>query len=218
MLLGWIRFVFLLILEIPVILLGLLINAIAIPFRYEDRSHLNDGQPRTYTKYPEHGTWKRIRLPRWALWWDNPYDGLLGDKRGWWANRCRESDRTEYNFLSMYIWSALRNPANYFSRKVTGCDVSDCVIKRVAGNVDYVNRYIVKDTTHWQVLDAVDSKGRHYPRLMTLIPWSKKYCIEINIGWKLELKQNGRPKDGDEQDRLIGNTIRVKFFVEKGNI
>lgn len=215
---GWIRFFFLLLAEIPVQLLGLVINAIAIPFRKEDLSGDNDGQPRPYSQYPIYGGWKRMRLPKWALWWDNPYDGLLGDKRGWWANECRTKGRTEHDFKSMYIWSAVRNPANYFSRKVTGCDVSDCTIKKIKGNANIIDRDLLQDKTIWQLLEAKDSKGRSYPRLFALVPWSKKHCLEINIGWKIELYYNNRSKDEIEQKRYIGNTLRLKFFVERKNI
>lgn len=50
----------------------------------------------------EPGTWMLARLSHdWMLWWDNVYDGLQGDKRGWWNTYCLD---------------------NYFERNVIGTD------------------------------------------------------------------------------------------------
>ena len=207
-------FFYLLILEFFVQLSGLVINAIAIPFKYRDTDLTNSGASIVYTQYPEHGVWERWRLPKWALWWDNPYDGLTGDKRGWWANECRKSSRSEYDFISMYVWSALRNPANYFSRKITGVDVSDCKIDKVAGSD------VVDDTgfsgKSWQYLVAKDGKGKEYIRLFGVIPWSKTRMIYFNIGWKIKLEHNATSPDGREQDRFKGNTFRFSPFKAIG--
>jgi hypothetical protein len=213
---GFIRLAWLLLLELFIQLAGLFINAVTIPFRRLDDDMSNDGEPRQYSQFPEHGRWNRFRLPRWALWWDNPYDGLTGDKRGWWANECRKAGRTEHAFISMYIWSALRNPANYFSRKITGCDVSDCVVYMRAGNAA-----IIDDTGRsgksWQWLEAVDGKGRAYPSLYGVIPYGKSKMVYFRIGWKINLSHNGTPKDAREQDRFKGNTLRLNFFKDIEN-
>ena len=199
--------------ELPVQAVGLIINAVTIPFAKQDTDESNSGTPVTYSQYPEHGTWVRLRLPRWALWWDNPYDGLLGDKRGWWANECRKSGRTEHHFLSKYTWSAIRNPANYFSRLVTGVDVSDCVITKIAGNVDEVDDTGASGKS-WHFLVATDSKGRNYHLLYGMIPYSDKRGLYFRIGWKIKLGHNGTLSTEREQDRFKGNTIRVRPFAE----
>lgn len=212
MILGFLRLLGLLLLELPVQFIGLFINALTIPFASEDDNLSNDGKRRQYSQYPELGEWVRVRLPKWALWWDNPYDGLLGDKRGWWANECRKNGRTERDFLSMYIWSAIRNPANYFSRKVTGCDVSDCVIEMLAGNTSLVDD-TGRSGTSWHMLLATDSRGRKYPRLYGVVPVTAKYMLYFNIGWKLKLDHNGTSHNWREQDRYKGNTFRVGVRV-----
>jgi len=199
--------------ELPVQAVGLIINAVTIPFRRLDGDMSNDGEPRAYYNFPEHGRWNRWRLPKWALWWDNPYDGLTGDKRGWWANERRKHGRTEYDFLSMYIWSAVRNPANYFSRIVTGCDVSDCTVTKLAGNTD-----VVDDTgrsgSSWHFLVATDTKGRNYHLLFGMIPYSASRGLYFRIGWKIKLSHNGTSPDAREQDRFKGNTIRINPFKQ----
>lgn len=213
---GFLRLLGLLLIELPVQFIGLFINALTIPFAREDDDLSNDGNPRQYSQFPELGEWVRVRLPKWALWWDNPYDGLRGDKRGWWANECRKNGRTERDFLSMYIWSAIRNPANYFSRKVTGCDVSDCSIQKIFGNADIVDD-TGKSGKSWHYLVAVDSKGKRFIRLFGVFPWAKTKMLYVNIGWKIKLEHNGTPKTNREQDRYKGNTFRVNPFrsIEK---
>jgi len=56
------------------ILSGLVMVALAIPFRVPAVS-LSDGRA-------------IVNLPRWAWLWGNDFDGLLGDKRGWWSSPC----------------------------------------------------------------------------------------------------------------------------------
>jgi hypothetical protein len=211
MITGFLRLFGLLLLELPVQFIGLFINAVTIPFARKDDDLSNDGATRPYSQYPEHGWWVRMRLPKWALWWDNPYDGLAGDKRGWWANECAKADRDEYDFISMYIWSAVRNPANYFSRKVTGVDVSDCTVEMLAGNTEVVDDSGLSGK-QWHYLMATDSKGRKYPRLYGVIPWSDTRMVYFNVGWKIKLEHNGTSPDAREQDRYKGNTIRFNPF------
>lgn len=201
-------FISLFLVKLPVQILGLLIVALAIPFRYSENTVENDGLSRQYSQYPELGSWTRWRLPKWALWWDNAYDGLTGDKRGWWANECRKAGRTEYSFLSMYIWAALRNSANYFSRYVSGVDVSDCTIKMIAGNAEKVDESGASGKS-WQHLVAINSKGKEFHRIFGSFPLFGKRSVLVNLGWKIKLDQNGTPKDARGQDRFKGNTIQI---------
>lgn len=62
------------------------------------------------------GEWRDIRLPRWAYLWDNPSDGAMGDKRGWYWNEGRPAIIAKSDYLKAYYWLAFRNPANMFSR------------------------------------------------------------------------------------------------------
>lgn len=212
MLLQLLYFFILSIVELIIQFLGLFVNIIAIPFRYKDTDTSNSGTSVIYSQYPEFGKWERWRLPKWALWWDNPYDGLTGDKRGWWANECNKSGRSSNSFVSIYLWNALRNPANYFSRKITGIDVSKCNIIKIAGDDE------VDDTglsgKSWQYLIAVDNNDREYIRLYGVIPWSSTRMFYFNIGWKIKLSHMLVNPNDREQDKFKGNTFRINPFKE----
>jgi hypothetical protein len=210
----WLYFFWMVFLEAFVQLVGLVVNAITIPFARFDDDESNRGAPVQYSQYPQYGTWRRLRLPRWALWWDNPYDGLLGDKRGWWANECRKHGRTEHSFMSKYIWSAVRNPANYASRIIFGCDVSDCRVVKLAGNTD-----VVKDDgsagTSWHYIVATDPKGREYVRLYGAFNLVGNKYLLVNIGWKIKMEHNTVSSGDVDQERYKGNTFRAKIFTKK---
>ena len=188
-------------------LIGLVVVAVALPFRKEDTSGDNDGAPRTFTQYPTYGVWQRIRLPRWALWWDNAYDGLLGDKRGEWAKLCNGKHSSLW---WMYWWAAVRNPVNYYSRKVDGVDVSAC-------SIHLLNGVPVPDETgasgdSWHHLVAVDSNGNTKHRYFGFKTLVGKWGISFNLGWKIKLEHIGTPTSAREQDRFKGSTFRFKFI------
>lgn len=65
------QWLFLLACDLVLLILGLVVVAVAIPFRVPGVS-VSDGR-------------SIVNLPRWAWLFGNDYDGLLGDKRGWWA-------------------------------------------------------------------------------------------------------------------------------------
>ena len=187
---------------IPVKLLGLVMVAVAIPFRITDESTSRD-----FTQFP--GEWKLVRLPGWARFWDNAFDGLWGDKRGWWDNHCRESiGKPCTHPVSMWLWAAIRNPANYWGRNITGIDVTDCVIEKLAGQDT-----VIEDPgcRGWTFLMATDSKGRRYHRFFCIYAWSS--CPErglcIDIGWKISLTHRTVTKDAPPQNRIKGTVCLV---------
>ena len=107
---------------LPITLIGLLVVWLGIKLGTRIEGNLIP-----YTQYPQLGEWQLTRLPKWLLLWDNKYDGLLGDKRGWWANYCLETyGKSNHAPYCMWQWAAIRNPANYWSRVVAGVDVSQC--------------------------------------------------------------------------------------------
>lgn len=179
---------------------GLIVVPVALLFRKP--------VPGTLQKFTQYvGWWELVRLPKWALWWDNAYDGMLGDKRGWWnwhTGNCR-------SFWSMYKWAAIRNSANYFSRNIIGCDVSDCVIVKAAG-VDVVDEN--PGSRQWQLLRALDSKGRFYFRfyLVWAYPFRPDKGVMIDMGWKIKLAHNGTAKDAPPQDRYKGIVFTPSFW------
>ena len=108
-----IRAFLLFIIQAPLIAAGaLFVVPIMIPFRKTDES-----TRKPYTQYPELGEYVFTNYPGW---WGNPCDGLIGDKRGEFAKWCVDHGIKPGGFLAMYIWTAVRNPINTWSRLVVG--------------------------------------------------------------------------------------------------
>jgi hypothetical protein len=195
-----IKIIFYTLIELPVTLLGFLMVAIALPWRKE---YPDTTKP--FSQYP--GVWKLIRLPKLALWWDNEYDGLLGDKRGWYDNYCRETFKHPSSHpFCMWWWAAVRNPNNWFNRKVTSCDVSQCDIELLSGIEE------TPDEEHfgWQHLKATNRfTGSTYEYYGFSYKVSERYCLLGRFGWKIKLSHNGTAPEARENDRLKGNTLRV---------
>ena len=188
----------LLLVELPLMILGLIVVAIALPFR-----RTIPGTSKAFTE--AEGTWELVRLPTWALLWDNPYDGVLGDKRGWWhiyTDDCR-------SFKSMYLWTAIRNPTNYFSRNIAGCNVSECCITKLWGQDTVVEE---PGKGGWQLLKAVSTvSGKEYYRLFIVLPYffDNTHAFMLDIGWKIKLSHNGTTKDARPQDIYKGNVFTI---------
>lgn len=151
------------------------------------------------------GKWKLVRLPTWLLPWDNAYDGLLGDKRGWWNNYCLENyKKPATDPYCMWQWAAVRNSGNYFSRNMIGCDVSKCNIVKIAGN-DLCD----EDNPGWHLLCATDREtGKQYPYFGWVRFITKDHYAYIRMGWKIKLSHNGTTSDSRDQDRFKGNVFR----------
>lgn len=193
-------------LGLPVTLLGLLVIPLALPFRTYDQSTAKDFSDPRYADPLD--CWCMCRLPRWALLWDNIYDGLLGDKRGWWNWYCSKNyKRSANHWYSMFQWAAIRNPANYWSRIVTGCDVR--AVSLLAGQP-----VVDEDNPGWHFLLAIDAKGRSYYYLGFNFPWwfDKTHAIFGRFGWKLKLSHDGMPPNAPEQDRIRASVYRVSFW------
>lgn len=159
---------------LPITILSSFVTAIALPFRVE---HPETDTP--FREYPVEGRFHRlVTLPRWARWWDNIYDGMWGDKRGWWnwyTGDCR-------TFLSMWLWNGVRNPANYFGRHIKGIDMARMTVVKLAGADVVIEE---PGVSNWQFLVATDRiNGRQYHRLFCSWAWwfkpEKGFQININ--------------------------------------
>ena len=201
MILGFLRSFLLALLGLPVSILGLVVVWFALPYRRVV------GEAKPFTQYPELGNWQLVRLPSWALWWDNAFDGMWGDKRGWWANDCKGEHTSRYN---MWRWAALRNPANYFGRNVCGVDVSTLSIALIkSGGVAESAPY-----RGWYLLKGMDSKGRVYPRLYMEFAIHGNKGLMLDFGYKVKLSHNGTPSDAPEKDRVKGIVCVGSFWKE----
>ena len=189
-------------LGLPVTLLGLPIVALALPFRLY---HPETTKPFTDQRQLP-GMWQLVTLPKWALLWDNKFDGAWGDKRGWWNNKAVELwGKRCYEFLPMWWWLAVRNPANYWSRVMTGCDVSKCVITCLAGQ-----ELADEDHPGWSFLVATErDTGKQFHLLQFWFPWSETRGVLGRFGWKIEMDHNGTLPSESEKERIKGSVYRV---------
>ena len=158
--------------------------------------------------------WQLVRLPAWLLWWDNAFDGLLGDRRGWWDNYCRENyGKSSASYYSMWQWAALRNPANYWSRVLTGCDVTQCIVTKLAG-ADVAD----EDNPGWQFIVAERGDGACFHLVQFCLPWrfNRQRAVFGRFGWKIKLAHNNLPIDASEKDRIKGSVYRISFWKNIG--
>lgn len=183
--LAFLRCFLLFLLGIPVTLAGLPIVWIALKQREEYQENSQE-----FSQYP--GKWWPVHLPLWAWYWDNAADGMLGDTRGWWDNYCR----VHYNkpctaLYSMWQWAAIRNPANNWSRIVTGVDQSRCVVTKIAGNTDDPG----DDSPGWNVLVATRDDGKVFPIFQGFLiyPFKPTKAFYWRFGWKVELGETFGP-------------------------
>lgn len=198
--------VFTLLVGLPVTILSPLVTAIALPFRVE---YPETDTPFTDPRFADQGFHRLVTLPKWAKWWDNIYDGMWGDTRGWWNNYCLENHNKDCRaFLSMWLWNGVRNPANWFGRHVKGIDVSECDIIKLAGQ-DVVEAD--KGLPGWQFLVADRVDGKLFHRFFLELPWFFKpdRLLLIDIGWKIKLSHNNTPSTARPQDRFKGSVFTV---------
>ena len=195
-----IRAFLLFLLQIPLIVLGLFVVPCTIPFRATDELTRTP-----YTQHPELGDYV---FTNFLGWWGNPCDGLIGDKRGDYAQWCVDHGIKPGGFLAMFIWAAIRNPINYWSRCVAGVDVSLCKIVKLYGIDDVIEE---PGQGGWQYLRAMRSDGKIFDRLLVVIPWwfDKTHAVLIDIGWKIKLSHNGTKPDARLNDRMKGNVFTI---------
>lgn len=182
------------IVDMPVSLAGLLVVAVALPFRSIDAS---TSVP--FTQYASIGNWQMVNLPPWAKPWDNPCDGMIGDKRGWFANWCTERGWSYPSWLSMWWWAAIRNPANYYSRVTTAIDITGATLRMLAGTSAKAD----ESEFGWHFL-AAELDGKTLGCLFqaaVLYPFSSRYGFYCRFGFKLELDEP-QTAENDRYDRL----------------
>ena len=178
------------------IIVGLIVVPMLLPIRKTDES----------TRLPSGWVFSNI----WG-WFGNPFDGLYGDTRGDWITICRMAGRDPYGYWSMWLWSALRNPVNAWSRLIAGCDVSRCEITKAWGD-DLVLEEPGKGGI--QYLVATRDDGKQYPRFFAVIPWlaDPSHAVMLDIGWKVKLAHNGTSPDAKPSDRYKGLVFTASLW------
>lgn len=199
----------LLVVRVFLILVGLPLVAIAIPFARPGLS-LSDGR-------------QILNLPRWAWLFGNDYDGLLGDKRLWWRDNCdalvflglrpllrkfgmRLDPLRVDSWVACFWWSAIRNPVNNL-RLVPGffCPVSECVIR-------YIGDSVVEDRpgfSGWQFVSARRSGGRsRWYGFYLVYQWKPTRAFVVRLGYKIKPEHLGSDEPGK------GMTFKVNPYKE----
>ena len=183
------QFTFMSIIRIVLVTTGLIVVPLAIPFKVESFS-VSDGRA-------------IYNLPKWAYIWGNDFDGLLGDKKFWWAAN------TPFNlpvthFISMFMWAAIRNPANNL-RMIPWAQAP------VTGSViTYKGDYTVEDDfgcSGWQFVKATN-KGKSWYGFYLVHEYKSKptHALVIRIGFKI------KPSHQGEVDLPKGFVAKVSFF------
>lgn len=178
-----VQFLSLLVANVVLDVIGLVVVAIAPPFRVKDCSG-SDGR-------------EISNLPKWAWLFGNDYDGVLGDKRGWWAANTPFGLPVDH-FVSMYTWAALRNPVNnmrrtnLFSAPVQGSTITFKGKEHVRDD---------KDSAGWQFV-TTENSGKKWFGFYLVYLWSYTRAFVICLGFKVE------PKDAGSTERQ-GMTTKV---------
>jgi hypothetical protein len=184
------QFLFLLISDITLDLIGLFMVAIAIPFRVDGVS-VGDGR-------------KIVNLPKWAWLWGNDFDGLLGDKLGEWVDEVPFGWNIN-SYAAMYWWAAIRNPANntrmlsLYSAPITGSTFT------------YKGDYTVNDKDGqggWQFVKLVSLAGKAYYGFYLVKQWTTTHASVIRFGFKISPDQAGTV------DLPKGETSRINPWKE----
>lgn len=187
------QWIVLIVIRLGLIVLGLAVVAVALPFRKQEFS----------LKYPD---WPITNLPRWAWLFGNDYDGLQGDIRGWWNDNAdqyvlfglfpllrkirpslRKIDGTHP--LSMWWWAAIRNPVNNL-RLVSGfnCPVDEC-------DITYAGHEFVADkpgVRAWQFVTAQRSTGiSRWFGFYASYAFSPTRAMVVRLGYKVEPRHVG---------------------------
>lgn len=197
----------LLVVRVALIVVGLLVVAVAIPFAVPGLS-VSDRRP-------------IVNLPRWAWLFGNDYDGLDGDKRKWWADNCDAyvlfgllpllrrlgvplDPLTKTHWLARWWWAAVRNPVNNL-RLVPGfnCPVSECVIR-------FLGSPMVEDKpgySGWQFVAARHAGGRsRWYGFYLVHQWNTSRAFVLRLGYKIKPEHEGSDEPGK------GMTFKINPF------
>lgn len=183
------QFLFLFLSNAILLLLGLLLAPVGILFAVKDTS-VSDGR-------------EILNFPRWLHLWGNDYDGLLGDKRGWWAANTPYGVKHD-SFIGKYLWCAIRNPVNnmrmysLWQAPITGSTIT------------YEGNYVVEDDiehTGWQFVTTKQANKTWYG-LYVVRPWNTTHAFVMRLGFKI------KPSHQGTVDNPKGNVTKISFWKE----
>lgn len=150
-----------------------------------------------------------LNMPRWLWIFGNDYDGLTGDKRGWWHDNCDAQVffglfpflrkyfpsikvLNPYDRVCMWWWAAIRNPVN--NDRFT--PVLQAVVDANQGSrITYIGAFHVRDhagEAGWQFVRTVSKRPwvRWYG-LYWVHQWSETHAWVVRLGFKVDPAQDG---------------------------
>lgn len=124
-------------------------------------------------------------LPGWLSWFQTPDNSLDGDK-GWqtehrWFKGHPLVDKGWRRWVNRFRW-LWRNSMHGFEQEVLGFTPAPDFEYSFRGKQTVSNRPICNGLV-WRV--ASNPGGRAAFQFYLVRAWSKKYCLRINLGWKL---------------------------------
>lgn len=181
-----IQFLWLFLCNVVLDIVGLFVVAAAIPFRVDGKS-LSDGRPIK-------------NLPKCVWLFGNDYDGLLGDKRMWWAANTPFGLPVDH-FIPMYTWAALRNPVN--NMRLT--NMFSCPVE--GSTITYKGDEHVRDHPGEGGMQFVttENNGKKWYGFYWVHEWSATRAFVVRLGFKTE------PKDAGSTERQ-GMTTKINPF------
>lgn len=150
---------------VPLTLLGLVVVPLALLFPDDSQKSA------TYITDGVNQWWLRTLKP-WASWWDNPYDGFLGDDKFRWASRDMVFGWKNTDYKAQCWWGAMRNPLHRFKSFVITCDIRRCTFTHLLGR-DFVRDRA--DSTGFQFLMATRDDGVRFFRIYWVWKWPKAF-------------------------------------------
>ena len=184
--------------RVVLILLGLLVVPLALPFVQ------SAGPWVPFTQAP--GNWRLVTLPAWAWLWSNDRDGALGDKRGWWHLNALFG-LGAYHPFSMFWWLALRNPANNMRfTPLLGCPVTECDY-RYWGDENVEDR--PGQGGRRFLLATHKRTGRRYYGFYSVWQWSATRAVVVQVGFKGEPKDWAEDYTSDPSRQWAGITFEI---------
>lgn len=150
---------------VPLIILGLVVVPVAL-------LSPDDSQKQATLVTKEGESWWLRTIRPWATWWDNPYDGFLGDSALRWALRDIPFGWKNVDYLAQVWWGAFRNPLHRLKSFVITCDIRRCTFTHLLGQ-DFVRDRA--DSTGFQFLMATRDDGVRFFRIYWVWKWPKAF-------------------------------------------
>ena len=167
---------------------GLFVGVIAVNATHKATNFLGESVKNHASNKIAHGSsgkWEYVE-PKWKwLWpWGNDEDGYLGEPSGKWSASVDGNERSK---LNMYMWSAIRNPANNFSRYTSwySCPVNDCVVEHV-GTYNLDDNDPVATGSHIVVATHKVTGKKYYTlRIVWKYPFINR-VFHVRLGFKIK--------------------------------